>query len=217
MNWCIVQSKVVFEPGDGIDDYHSTMFHGLVDQHFPLDDNNLGDELIHPLHLRKNTYALGDILKPSRNLVLSDAVRKKLLRFGGLAFLPIVFSRLYKVEYHPGEWTQFPDDYDRFTEWVDRIKHDPGLAQQLPTYYELIVPRCSVEGASSAERLTSTFPSLTYNECVKLEAGKELLTKSWALWTPEGVMMKPEMFEVMDPHIEWPYFKMRRIEFNGQH
>src|SRR5437867_4490199 len=98
MRGYVLNQRLVFEPGQRFDACHAEMFHGLVDTRFERDDNNLGDPLIRPLHLRKNVSRLAPIMKPSRNLVVSEAIRSTLTSFRNIAFFEVAFSCLFTLD-----------------------------------------------------------------------------------------------------------------------
>src|SRR5262245_15815729 len=104
MNCHILQRKAVFAADDTVDSSHSLMFHGEVDTRFQADDNNLGDDLVNALHLRKNVYSMGEVLMPHRNLVVAERLKLQLEPFRNLGFLRVVFSLLFEKQYEPGVW-----------------------------------------------------------------------------------------------------------------
>src|SRR5438128_965945 len=109
----ILAKKVVYGQNETVDSTHSLMFHGEIDTNFPADDNNLGDDLVNALHLRKNIYSMGEVLKPHRNLVVSEALKSRLRRFENMQFFRVVFSCLFEQQFQPGRWLAFQSDYDQ--------------------------------------------------------------------------------------------------------
>jgi hypothetical protein len=119
------------------------MFHGLVEPKSQIDDNNLGDVLTQPLHVRKNVYNLSAVLKPSRNLLVAASLRKPLEAFNNIGFFPVTFSCLFCLNYDGPPTPEVLDNYDALIYWLSQVPHDPLLESQVPIYYELVIPRHS--------------------------------------------------------------------------
>jgi hypothetical protein len=215
MKCWIVDKKVAYNPlEDGIDAYHAVLFHGRV-RNKAIDDNNLGDTLINPLHLEKNAYELRYIFQPQRNLVIPESAKQGLVAFSNISFFPVVFNKLFFLPYKTGDLSVGPETFDEMEKWLASFKNEEALRQEIEKFYELILPtidRLKVE----YKNLQVVKFNLESWRKTELELSEEMLQAFPAIWSSEGIIFREDVFKLVKEFFSWDYFHKAQFDIGKQ-
>lgn len=210
MECVIVQRKVSYIPmRDGIDVYHACLYHGSVVNH-EVDDNNLGDKLSIKLQLEKNAYDCRYIIQPHRNLIVPEGAKRKLEFAPNIAFFPVVFTKLFYVPFHKGDFALGPETFDDLQNWLDAFPHDEGLRREIEDFYELILPRHDrlVRMFHNLQRVRISLASWRDSS---VDLSREMLSSYPVIWEPEGIIFRRDVFDLIQEFFCWDFF--RRAQF----
>ncbi len=212
MKYWIVYKKVAYNPlKDGIDTYHAALFHGRVCNK-TIDDNNLGDALINPLHLEKNAYDLRYIFQPSRNLVVPESAKQKLVAFSNISFFPVVFNKLFFLPYKTGDLSVGPETFDEMENWLASFKNEEGLGQEIENFHELILPAHNKLKVKFKELQIVEFDLESWRK-TDLELSEEMLQAFPAIWSSKGIIFREDVFKLIKEFFSWDYFHKLQFTF----
>jgi hypothetical protein len=217
----IVGQRHSFISSTRIRDFHFEMFHGRATRDGVASPHHvflsLDNRPQSPLHLIRNAFATPDIFEPAENLIVSQAVRDKLERLPNIEFDPIVFEKLYWLEYQPGDFSFYAAKEDRPAQYrgLPRLMND--LCAKLPdkaeahssigVYYEVVV--------ASTRELRTRFD---YTEIdVVLADGRDAEKRTvdvlanfmseYPLYNSRGLwVIEESLFEKLRSHFDWDYF-----------
>lgn len=205
-----VDDRTVY--GDiGLDTFHHDMFHGVAERTGATDQAyHVGVPLTHKLHIQKNVYNMPAIFSADAHLVLSQEVREKLEALEHIAFLPVVFDKLFSYPYKQHDfsyWERMP--YASGEKLLARFPHDPSLEGRIPPYYELIEIRRMdiVRNYRKLKCVPLQQHRLDCNEPDQEDFyfSDEMLQDYPVLWE-FGHILNRRAFEILKPYIDPVYF-----------
>jgi hypothetical protein len=188
------------------------MFHGIVDQRFRPGDNNLFEGPVRPLRLKKNTYGIADVLKPHRNLVVSERVKQRLGDLPNVQFAPVEFTVLFSLPYRVSDWSPFEGDYHEVMERLNSIPDDPRLHESVPEFYEVIAPRHE-KVAPRFSSSDSIIQSPLDGRPLSVAVSRSMLEEFPVLWTREGIMLSAIAFDRLRDAIDPVFFICSSSEY----
>jgi hypothetical protein len=222
----VIGQRHSFISSDRIRDFHYEMFHGRATRngvasphHTYLSLHNAPQS---PLQIVRNAFVIPSIFEPAENLVVSAAVHDELEGLPNISFQPVVFDRLYWLEYHAGDFSFYapkeerPAQYRGLPRLVDRLPEklpDAVLTRsEIGTYFEVVV--------ASARTLRSDFQFLEPD--VVLNDGRDAETRSvdvlpdlmdrYPLYNSRGLwIVEDALFHRLRAYFDWDYFDTASI------
>lgn len=207
MEMRLIERRTIFDGKDGVFAYHSGMFHGSESGGFQIYDNNLDDSETGPLHIDKNLWMISPLIKPSRNFLVSSQMRQLLQELPSVGFLPVVFEKVFFRECVVDDISQMPDPYYNIRSIVRQIPHNSRL--DIPSYWEVRTFRIDqvlVKHASSASIILLTEPNGVFSHEIPLCS--EIVMENPILWTPCGILVAPCAWHVLEPAMDFRYFRV---------
>lgn len=186
------------------------MFHGRARRYgadYPLLEYRLGAALQYPLSVTKNIYGMAQICQPNLTWVVSELVQERLRAVPAVDFLQVQFEKVFQAPYKP-EDDPFPDaeDDDAF---FDRFENDRGLARELGSWYEVIVPNldtdAGVQGGIelSISRELSALP-------LRLTISDAYVAEHPIFWFDE-FFIRSDVFAMIESQLDKRYFAVSRV------
>jgi len=205
MNAVLVDKKTaVTWERDKLLTYHVEMFHGTVVNE-RIHDNHLGDGVSVPLRLEKNVYKSNYIIKPCRNLILPEGAKQRLDSISNIEFLQVLFTKLFFAPFEKGDHSFGPEDYRQLDSWLASFRNDGALRQEMHIFFELVVPKHTEVLPEFKEVVTFDFKPDYWLPCT-LALSREMLLKYPVMWSKDGVILREDVFKLIEEFICWDYF-----------
>ncbi|MCA9069651.1 MAG: hypothetical protein KDA84_12040 [Planctomycetaceae bacterium] len=216
-----------FYPGsDKISAEHHAMFHGEAFRS--------GMKSIHakkatwfnsvrtPLQLVHSKQLIPDLFQPAHNLVVSEAVKEKLLGLNKVGFLKVEFEKLVDFYSEKGvfEYYDMEEAYNEYGEPISPEEHlislpdDPEAHKSLKDFYEVIIPTDKelVDGKSFREVEIEMEPPSWHGNPLVIRYNQEQFEQHFLIKAQSSIIFEPSVFERIRPHIDFDYFLVKEFD-----
>ena len=211
--------------------FHTVMFHGealLPRDRCGVASHDIAERDRRPMRLVVNGFGLGEVFCPERssNLVVSEPVMRRLepLR-ANFKFLRVVFRKVFSLPWSlDGRYEgRMPP---AVVECLDRGRecsvhkccpHDPRTAAGLPPYYEIVTP--NHYRVVKKFRPTHGFYTEPYEGEIAeddLVPVSESMYRKYPITRPGYAIVRDDIFEVLSPFLERPFFGIKEFSFDSQ-
>ena len=209
----IIEKKVVYSRDkDGILSWHANNFHGKWVNKV-LGDRGVRDGELDSLKLEKNAYELKWIFKPERNFVIPDKLRVLLKKFKNVHFVKVEFTKLFLFAYRKNDFSLPFDTSVQIDKWFNSVVNDEQLHAVVGDFYELI-PEMHDEVVDNYSDLHDvSFKSVArFGGAPNLLLSRSMLSENPVLWSPKGVNVRGDLFDVCESFFLWDYYLKEEVE-----
>ncbi len=221
-----------FDPvviSDTVGTFHTLMFHGKIDREARMAPPNfLGGGPWPPLKVIRNGRHVPEVFEPmwGCNLVVSEAVSRRLASLPNLVQRPVAFTRLFDFPYRAGDFSyvedlrklggRFHDEPD-----VEGWENEERLYEVVPdvldlhasigAYFELIMARLKDVVGKYDGRKSLVFSPQPITGEVTLELSRDLLHDHPVFWN-KAYFCTEEAFAAFDPALDRDYFVVKELD-----
>lgn len=202
--------------------HHEVAYHGEVfrcGQRYPAEPHaHSTNELREPLDIVRSKHFFPDLTKPSANFIVSERVKRELEMLPNVEFLPVVFEKLVDFYFEKGDMSYLDefgtDTYVEPDDYILQLPDDPEAHRRVGRYYEVL----SAENEALLSRYSSTkhfeisIGPTEFNDPVECDLSPEMVCDFPVIWAGFGVILSEHAFRILEPYIDWDYFRKGEFE-----
>mgnify|MGYP001471658207 CR=1 FL=1 len=207
-------------------EFHYTVFHGFVSSNERIESAQypslVGAINAKPLHLTRTGVEVPKIFGSSRNLFIDQPTYEQMKKFPGVEFLDVKFDKLVNFTCRPGDMSylrnrrfniRLEDATERFLAGLPDV---PELHSTIGARYELVCKSAEVLLRERAE-YSPTTPlrvSVESDDLAKISCDIDLrlFDKFPILCVGRGIIMVPEIFDILGPQLDPEFYFTSMIE-----
>jgi hypothetical protein len=199
--------------------FHADMFHGLAERdgrEYPSDTKVWADSPpASPLLISRTVHGIPEISRPSSHLVVSERIVTKLQSIRNIRLAPVQFKRLVDIQWQKGDMS-YETKWNHPRDPLDLLRRLPDVRKfhrQIGTFFEVQTYRWQdiVGGYPSAREITveQGTPPLPETEVIRVSS--EML-RDFPMFKRKAIFVHPDIFDILDPHLDRDFFLVRRYE-----
>ena len=199
--------------------FHYDMFHGEIRRcgvkypHEP--DATLENTLREPLEVSRNVRSVPDLFCPSRNFVVSRALRQKIEGVRNIEFLAVKIVKFIDYPYAPADFSFYDDPICVDPEELFELLPDvPEFHERIGPYYEVLTAGTKdVAGQYESLKPISVYigPS-EYDERVEERLSEQMMTDYPILRGEWAMLLNDAVFQLIKDDIDWEFFLHADVE-----
>jgi hypothetical protein len=196
-----IQKRLNFDDSDW-SLHHSYMFHGMArrrDAEYPVMHYCIDNQLQHPLHLIRNTYAIPDIFQPNTNWIVAENIRDLIPKSNSVRFLKVEYEKLFFEEYDKESLFSISSEEELF----DLYSHDESLSGRHSNYYELITYRLQ-DIKDEYENSKNILIESDISE-FEVNISMDMFNKYPIVWK-KGVFVRQDIFDKISKYLSKDFF-----------